>query len=181
MTGGAERDESGDVSLGSFRARLEFLAAELAAQGNFSGNSSGSGGGESQNSAPKLDLRRSDALKLADRVEALKRVERSLLNCKRLGDPELLQARDMECFKTLISIDCGFIKLWPRSLSVFLAFRPIVCLSGWVPGLPSEICVAPLSVIFATAQPACGRHFCFLRHLHQWCLCRRIKNLPVPE
>lgn len=41
----------------------------------------------------KLDARRTDALVLADRVEALKRVERSLLNCKRLGDPELLQAK----------------------------------------------------------------------------------------
>ncbi|CAN0014298.1 unnamed protein product, partial [Ectocarpus fasciculatus] len=40
----------------------------------------------------KLDARRTDARRLADRVDALKRVERSLLNCKRLGDPELLQA-----------------------------------------------------------------------------------------
>ena len=36
--------------------------------------------------------------RLSHRVEALKRVERSLLNCKRLGDPELLQAR---CFTSL--------------------------------------------------------------------------------
>ena len=59
-----------------------------------SGSDGGGGGrgGESGDGRQKLDARRTDALKLADRVEALKRVERSLLNCKRLGDPELLQA-----------------------------------------------------------------------------------------
>ncbi|CAN0378758.1 unnamed protein product, partial [Hapterophycus canaliculatus] len=49
---------------------------------------SSSGG---NNGDMKLDARRTDAARLADRVEALKRVERLLLNCKRLGDPELLQ------------------------------------------------------------------------------------------
>lgn len=92
---GSGKDESGGLSTSpaSFRARLEFLAAELAAQGMLSEPSlDGGGGGESGDSGQKLDARRTDALMLADRVEALKRVERSLLNCKRLGDPELLQA-----------------------------------------------------------------------------------------
>ena len=89
---GSGNDEIGALSTSpaSFRARLEFLAAELAALGMLSEPSSG-GGGESGDDGQKLDTRRTDALKLADRVEALKRVERSLLNCKRLGDPELLQ------------------------------------------------------------------------------------------
>lgn len=111
VTGGAGKDESGGVSSASFRARLEFLAAELGAQGMLSDNSSGGGGGssgggggeETRSSATKLDLRRREAQKLADRVEALKRVERSLLNCKRLGDPELLQVCDMPVFPLLFS------------------------------------------------------------------------------
>lgn len=79
------------TSPASFRARLEFLAAELAAQGMLSEASPG--GGELGDTGKKLDARKTDALMLADRVEALKRVERFLLNCKRLGDPELLQAK----------------------------------------------------------------------------------------
>lgn len=79
------------TSPASFRARLEFLAAELTAQGMLS-QPSPDGGGESGDHGKKLDARRTDALMLAYRVEALKRVERSLLNCNRLGDPELLQA-----------------------------------------------------------------------------------------
>eukprot|EP00903_Cladosiphon_okamuranus_P014428 g13389.t1 len=84
-------NESGGLSTSpaSFRVRLEFLGAELAAQGMLSETSTC--GGESGNRGQKLDARRTAALRLADRVEALKRVERSLLNCKRLGDPELLQ------------------------------------------------------------------------------------------
>lgn len=115
LIGGDGNDESAAVSPASLRARLEFLAAELAAQGMLSENSSGSGGSgggrgggeESPNSGTKLDIRRSDALKLADRVEALKRVERSLLNCKRLGDAELLQACDKqaaESFPAVLSL-----------------------------------------------------------------------------
>lgn len=70
------------------------------------------GGGESGDGGQKLDARRTEAFRLADRVEALKRVERSLLNCKRLGDPELLQvqllpmnspgARSSECRRRLL-------------------------------------------------------------------------------
>lgn len=89
--GGGGKDEGGSaVSPGSFRARLEFLGAELAAHGMISDLSPGSS--SSSSDTLKLDARRTDARRLADRVEALKRVERSLLNCKRLGDPELLQA-----------------------------------------------------------------------------------------
>ncbi|CAM9269015.1 unnamed protein product [Scytosiphon promiscuus] len=84
---GASKDETAVVSPAAFRARLELLAAELAAHGMLSGHTSDGDG----NNDLKLDARRTDAAKLADRVEALKRVERLLLNCKRLGDPELLQ------------------------------------------------------------------------------------------
>lgn len=77
------------ASPAAFRAKLEFLAAELAAQGVLSETSQPAGAGAGD--GKKLDARSTDALRLADRVEALKRVERSLLNCKRLGDPELLQ------------------------------------------------------------------------------------------
>lgn len=94
-TGG--KDEGGStVSPGSFRARLEFLGAELAAHGMISDLSPG--GSSSRSDTLKLDARRTDARRLADRVEALKRVERSLLNCKRLGDSELLQA----CYRSSV-------------------------------------------------------------------------------
>lgn len=91
--GAGGKEEGGSaVSPGSFRARLEFLGAELAAHGMISDLSAGSGSSSSSSDTLKLDARRTDAQRLADRVDALKRVERSLLNCKRLGDPELLQA-----------------------------------------------------------------------------------------